>query len=361
MRFVFTPTGEPCGVETFTRTLLGALSDSAECYEPLAVSGRWQDLPHLMAQIAKSNQVVFSFPLVAWKRLLVQPLLLLVVAKIARCRVNVFLHEWAALHWLRRIFVLPFLLLGNSILVVSPFIADQLANSRWTAPAKRKARLLPHPPTIRRPRSEKVTERVREVERAASQHDVVIGTFGAIYRGKSSIELLDICADMNGRNIRTLFVFIGSFTRALDDYEREFYAAVKQKGLEKHVIVSGYIADEEELFALFERVGAFLFLFSEGLTSRRSSVIACLQSDRPVVVSAPHSMTEFDHHAGWQALIKSGAPMFVPPAASTAEISELLLATVEQVSEKKPAIDSEAWWRATTDLTHRALDVGSHQ
>lgn len=357
-RFVFTPTGEPCGVENFTRTLLGALSDSAGYYAPLPVSGRWRELPFLMVEIARSDQVIFNFPLVAWKRMLIQPLLLLIVATITRRRVNVFLHEWAALHWLRRIFIIPFLSLANSILVVSPYIGDQLANSLWAGLTKGKVRLLPHPPTIRRPQSENVTERVREVALAASQHDVVIGTFGAIYRGKSSIELLDVCASMNRRNIRTLLVFIGSFTRALDDYESEFHAAIKQKGLEEHVVVSGYVAEEDELFALFEGVGAFLFLFPEGLTARRSSVIACLQSNRPVVVSEPHSMTEFDHHAGWKAVIKSGALNFVPPKASAADISELLLAATKQASVTRPGFDSDAWWRATTEAAHRALGAG---
>jgi len=50
---------------------------------------------------------------------------------------------------------------------------------------------------------------------------------------------------------------------------------------------------------LFERIGVFLFLFPEGLTARRSSVIACLQSNRPVVVSAPRSGDEFRHHDGF--------------------------------------------------------------
>jgi hypothetical protein len=77
------------------------------------------------------------------------------------------------------------------------------------------------------------------------------------------------------------------------------------------VIVTGYVEDESELFALFERVGVFLFLFPEGLTARRSSVNACLQSDRPIVASAPQSPSEFDHHVGWTAMIAGGALLFV--------------------------------------------------
>ena len=47
-------------------------------------------------------------------------------------------------------------------------------------------------------------------------------------------------------------------------------------------------------------------------TPENASVIACLQSDRPVIVSAPLSRNEFLHHAGLTALIERGALSFVP-------------------------------------------------
>src|SRR5258706_717642 len=96
---------------------------------------------------------------------------------------------------------------------------------------------------------------------------------------------------------------------------------MRQRALEDDVIVTGYVEDEGELFALFERIGVFLFLFPEGLTARRSSVIACLQSNRPVVVSAPQSPSEFDHHTGWTEGIAGEAISFVPPAACAPQIS----------------------------------------
>ena len=123
----------------------------------------------------------------------------------------------------------------------------------------------------------------------AQDYDIVIGTFGSIYKGKASTALLDICRHLNSRGVRALMVFVGSHTRSLDDYENEFRAATKQKGIEDHVIVTGYVEEEGEIFALFEQIGVFLFLFPEGMTARRSSVFAALQSDRPVVVSAPSS------------------------------------------------------------------------
>ena len=75
--FVFTPTAHPCGVETFTRAMVEALHEPPGRYEAIAVSGEWRDVPAEIAAVARSRQVVFNFPLNAWKKLIVQPLLLL--------------------------------------------------------------------------------------------------------------------------------------------------------------------------------------------------------------------------------------------------------------------------------------------
>jgi glycosyltransferase involved in cell wall biosynthesis len=348
---------EPCGVEVFTGKLAAALAASAPDvgYELLPVSGRWRDVPALLRRVAQARRIVFSAPLVAWKRMLVMPLVLLALAFVMRRRISVFLHEWSALHGLRRLLLLPFIALSDSILVLSPYIRDQVASDRWISRAAKKCRLVPHPPTIRRPDDLKPTEMAREIEAAAADCDIVIGYFGAIYRGKAPTALLEICDHLRHRGIRALVVFIGSFTRSIDNYEGQFRARIRDLALEKQVIITGYIETEEELFALFERIGVFLFHFPEGLTARRSSVIACLQSNRPVVVSAPQTRSEFRHHAGLTTLIERGALAFVSRSASADEIADQLLAAAKRGVSASPAIDINAWWAATTAATRAVL------
>ena len=149
--FVFTPTAHPCGVETFTRAMVEALREPPGHYAALAISGEWRDVPAEIAAVARSRQVVFNFPLNAWKKLVVQPLLLLVAAVLCRRRVSIFLHEWTALHLLRRLVLAPFIVLAGTIIVVSPFVEDQLAADRWLGWTARKCRLVPHPVTVLRP------------------------------------------------------------------------------------------------------------------------------------------------------------------------------------------------------------------
>ncbi len=355
--FLLTPSKEECGVESFARLLVSALQNDYpdDGYAVLAVSSRWRDLPAVFRKIAAADQIVFSVPLVAWKRLLLLPLVVLLFARVVRCRVNVFMHEWTALHWMRRLALAPFVMLSRTIIVVSPFIAGGIAGTPWLMGAARKCRLAPNAPTIRRPGEPRVTERVLRVRDAVKNCDVVIGYFGAIYKSKAATELLDVCADLRKSGIRAGIVFIGSFMKSLDGYEQQFWSKAAEYGIADQVIVTGYIADEAELYTLFEEVGAFLFLFPEGLTARRSSVIHTLQSDRPVVVTAPRSMAEFAHHAGFTRLIEAGVLSFIPEGADRRAIADQLLAVAKQGKRPTPAIEWDAWWRATTAATHAAL------
>jgi glycosyltransferase involved in cell wall biosynthesis len=355
--FLLTPSKEECGVESFARLLVSALQNDypEDGCAVLAVSGRWRDLPTVLRKIAAADAIVFSVPLVAWKRLLLLPLVVLVFACLVRCRVNVFMHEWAALHWLRRLALAPFLLLSRTIIVVSPFIAAEIAGTPWLMGAARKCRLVPNAPTIRRPSAPCVTERVLRVREAAKSCDVVIGYFGAIYKGKAATALLDVCENLRNGGVRALIVFIGSFPKSLDGYEQQFWSKVTEYGIADQVIVTGYIADEAELYTLFDEVGSFLFLFPEGLTARRSSVIHTLQSDRPVVVTAPRSMAEFAHHAGFTRLIEAGVLSFIAEGADRRAIADQLLAVAKRGKRPAPAIEWDTWWRATTAATHAAL------
>jgi glycosyltransferase involved in cell wall biosynthesis len=293
--------------------------------------------------------------LVAWKRLLLLPLMVLLFACMVRCRVNVFMHEWTALHWLRRLALAPFVLLSRAIIVVSPFIAGEIAGTPWLMGAAKKCRLVPNAPTIRRPGAPRITGRVLQLREAAKSCDVVIGYFGAIYKGKAATALLDVCENLRNSGVRALIVFVGSFMKSLDGYEQQFWSKVAEYDIADQVIVTGYITDEAELYTLFEDVGSFLFLFPEGLTARRSSVIHTLQSDRPVVVTAPRSMAEFAHHAGFSGLIEAGILSFIPEGADMRAIADQLLAAAKQGKRPVPAIDWDTWWRATTAATHAAL------
>lgn len=355
--FLLSPSEQKCGVEDFARLVVASLQSTypQEDYKILPVAGRWRDLPMLLREIAKVDRVVFSVPLLAWRRLLVMPLVIALVATLMRCRITVFMHEWSALNPLRRLPVAPLVWVAESIIVVSPLIASQLAKVPWLFGAGEKCRLVPNAPTIRRSSDRDESPRYLQLRGAAAKHDIVLGSFGAIYRGKAATALLEIGHLLRQRGINALCVFVGSFTKSIDGYEQDFWSKVAEYGLEDHVIVTGYVSTGAELYTLFEAIDAFLFLFPEGLTARRSSVIHCLQSDRPVVVTAPHARAEFAHHKHFAAQVEAGGLSFVRPGADLASVADQLLAVARQPRATRSAIDPDAWWEATTTAVHAAL------
>jgi glycosyltransferase involved in cell wall biosynthesis len=354
--FLLTPSGEECGVESFGRLLVNKLQAAYPDggYGLLPVSPHWRDISSTLSEVARVRSVVFSVPLTAWKNVLMLPLAILLFARLRRRNVVVFMHEWAALHWLRRLALAPLVLLSHDIIVVSPLIAAELAHTRWLFGAERKCRLVPNAPTVS-PGQPNVTERVLRVREAAEKCDIVIGHFGALYKGKASTALLDVCDYLRRRGVRALILFVGSFPPSLDGYEKQFQSKVSEYGIEDQVIVTGYVTDEAELYTLFNEADAFLFLFPEGLTARRSSVIHTLLSNRPVVVTAPRSMSEFAHHKGFTSVIESGVLSFISDHADMPEIAEKLLAAAKQSERTTPAIDGDTWWAATTAATNAVL------
>ena len=54
----------------------------------------------------------------------------------------------------------------------------------------------------------------------------------------------------------------------------------------------------------------------EGLTARRSSVLTCVQSGRPVIATGPAEPDEFDHHPRFKELIDRGAIVLVSRGSS---------------------------------------------
>lgn len=357
---VLSTTPTPCGVEAFARSLATALrrNEPDGAFEDLAVSGRWADLPANLRQLSQADRIVFNLPLVAWKRAIVLPWVVLLFARLRGVNIVVHMHEWDSLHPLRRAAFVPFLWLSTAIVVLSPYIRKQIAADRWVGWTIKKCSLGLHAPTVRRPEGRRITENVRRIEQLKRDGSTVIGHFGSIYESKGTDTLLELCAHLRGRGVNASVVFIGGLIASLDNYARDFQQRIKTLGIEDRVIVTGYVSDDQELFALFDSVDVFVYSFSEGFTARRSSVLASLQSGRPVVVTAPSAAGEFDHHKGYASLLQSGAIDLFPAATPIAELSEFVLAAARKTGSPA-AIDYDKWWKEATEVAGAILKVGS--
>jgi glycosyltransferase involved in cell wall biosynthesis len=182
----------------------------------------------------------------------------------------------------------------------------------------------------------------------------VIGHFGSIYPGKQPNTLLNICAILKQREIKPLLVYIGSFIRGIDKVEEEFHARAAKLGIAEDVIVSGYVASDQEVFGLFSEVDAFCYPLAEGLTARRSSVLACAQSGRPVIATGPFLPDEFDHHPRFKALIDRGAVILVARGLDDDAYADGILSALKS-PPAQISFDFGGWWQDVAQTVRAQL------
>jgi glycosyltransferase involved in cell wall biosynthesis len=287
---------------------------------------------------------------------MLRPLLGIGIARLRGRRVILVQHEWGGLHWLRRITYLPALLLADTIVTFSPLVRRELARDAVAGWAAQKCVLAPLPPNIEAPAGIVDSKLRQRLAAARESGRLVIGHFGSIYPGKQPNALLQLGAILKARGLKPLIVYIGSFIRATDNVEEEFYARVTELDLTGDVIVSGFVASDHEVFGLFSEVDAFCFPFGEGLTARRSSVLTCVQSGRPVIATGPAEADEFDHHPRFKELIDRGAVVLVSRGSSDDAYADRIAAALQWPSVHAP-FDFDGWWRDVAEVVKAQFSV----
>ena len=182
----------------------------------------------------------------------------------------------------------------------------------------------------------------------------MIGHFGSIYPGKQPNALLRIGALLKQRGLNPLLVYVGSFIRGVDTVEESFYARAAELGVIDDVVVSGYVASDHEVFGLFSEVHAFCYPLDEGLTARRSSILTCVQSGRPLIVTGPALEDEFDHHPRFRELMHRGAIVLVARG-SADEIYADRIASALKWPTVQARFDFDGWWQDVAQAVHAQL------
>jgi glycosyltransferase involved in cell wall biosynthesis len=346
-----------CGVGQFTRLL----RETIEKLDPgssttLTLTHTEGSAAEIWRAVGSAGSVVCNFPIVAWKRVIFRPLLALAVARLRGRRIILIQHEWGGLHWLRRITYLPALLLADAIVMFSPLVRRELAADAIVGRTARKCMLAPLPPNLEAPAGIADSKLRQRLAAAREQGRLVIGHFGSIYPGKQPNALLGICAILRERGLKPLVVYVGSFIRGVDNVEDEFYARAAELGVIDDVMVSGYVASDHEVFGLFSQIDAFCYPLDEGLTARRSSILACVQAGRPVIVTGPAEADEFDHHPRFKELIDRGAIVLVARGANEAAYAERIVSALKWPTVHAP-FDFDGWWQDVAQAVRARLPV----
>ena len=344
-----------CGVGQFTR-LLG---EAVERIDPgssttLTLTRSEGSFAEIWRAVGSSQSVVCNFPIVAWKRVIFRPLLAMAIARLRRRKTVLIQHEWGALHWLRRITYLPALWLADTIVMFSPLVRRELAGDSlvgWTA---KKCVLAPLPPNIEAPAGIADSKLRQRLAAAREKKRLVIGHFGSIYPAKQPNALLEIGAILKQRGLKPLIVYVGSFIRGVDTVEEEFYARAAELDLADDVIVSGFVASDHEVFGLFSEVDAFCYPLDEGLTARRSSVLTCVQSGKPLIVTGPSLSEEFDHHPRFKELVDRHSIVLVARGSNNEVYADRIVSALKWPQVATP-FDFEGWWKDVAEVVRAQL------
>ena len=344
-----------CGVGQFTRLLQAAIEklDPGGCTALTLTRGEGS-AAEIWRAVGSARSVVCNFPIVTWKRVMFRPLLALAIARLRGRRVILIQHEWAGLNWLRRITYIPALLSADTIVMFSPLVQRELAGDAvvgWTA---KKSVLAPLPPNIEGPAGVAYSRLRQRLAAAREGGRLVIGHFGSIYPDKQPNALLNIGAILKERGLKPLIVYVGSFIRGTDKVEEDFHARAAELGMSEDVIVSGYVASDPEVFGLFSEIDAFCYPLEEGLTTRRGSILACVQSGRPVVVTGPAERNEFDHHPRFKGLIDRGAVVLVARGSGDEAYADRIASALKYPTVQAP-FDFDGWWRDVAQAVRAQL------
>lgn len=321
-----------CGVEAFTRNLAERLGSRAASD---ILDG---NLGRLSERLGDVDAIVFNFPIVAWKKRLVEPFVAAALAKLKRKRVVVVLHEWASLDWKRRLVLWPVILLADHILFSAPEVQREWLQSRYPVGRKSTA-VIPIPPNLLPSGHDKAGPAALAIRALRAGGRTIIGQFGSIYPRKNCAELLAIARSLVDMGEDVAVAFIGSFIKGMDNVEEDFRSRVEALDLGERVLVTGYLATDEEVFAACREVDIFCYRFSEGLTARRGSVLAAALGGRIVVTNAPADPSGLEHHGLFQALIRNGNIVVCPHDADVGAMANAVRAVIGRAP---PALNIDA-------------------
>jgi glycosyltransferase involved in cell wall biosynthesis len=351
--FLVSATATPCGVEMFARGSLKSSAANGIDGAGFTLNGGLGETPLLWTALADVDALIVNLPMVAWKRTLLAPALALLSARLRGARTIVVLHEWADLDWRRRLVIGVYLSFAQTVLFSSPYVRAQFARSLfgWAPFA---TGLVPIPPNIARPSKLISTALSDRLAVEKSKGRLILGHFGSIYPRKQSSFVLDVAAELKLLRRDVFVVFIGGFVRDSGRVEAEFRARASALGLSDDVLVTGYIGTDADIYRLFEAVDVFAYSFAEGLTSRRGSILACLQSGRPLVVNQPSSAREFDHHPSFRLAIARSAIRLVPTS-STPKVFATAINALDPSREPEPIALFEEGWRDAALAIRKAI------
>jgi glycosyltransferase involved in cell wall biosynthesis len=337
-----------CGVTDYVESVGEALrgrddvSFEIELLEPeapLAFVGA------LVRHLRAGGIIQFNLPVEGWGNSLL-PGAALFLARLftRRGKIALTVHEWKSLNRPRFLSQLPDLWAADQIVLVS---REQWEAFRASSSAPKRLRdsaaLIPIGANIKGQAS-------APPARLAPRRDAgpVVGYFGVLYASKQPELMLRAFAVLKARAPGARLMICGDFLPDKPQDRAAFFSLADELGVTADVDFRGRIEASGDVLGALAEADAHLLLFSDGASARRSSLLTCLQLDRPVVTTAPLRADEFVDWPDIERQMADGSIATVAPDADPEDIADVLLATLRAHPTRSP-IDSVSIWRRVGD------------
>lgn len=335
------PAYQKDGVGDYTMQLYRALHDAGVdvelMHQPIQTPAAWYGL---FRRIPHSSTVIIQYPCEGYGNSVV-PGLASIISGLATRHVHlaVTLHEWAQMHFLRKLSIMPLLVGARDIIFVSATERRAFESSRLRLLGGPRLHTIPIGSNIsmHRPTREAVVRKRAHLIGSASR---LVVHFGFIYEAKQPQKLLQTVAAMRNFGQPTQLVLVGGFP---DDHEvgaRRFRAAALSLGIEDNVTQFGYVESAAEVMEIISAADAVVSLYSDGLTARRSSFWAAAQAGVPVVTTAISTPGEF---GPIEAAMVPPHFCFVEPSATAEEVARTIAELPDYLPFRFEPLTAASW------------------
>ena len=314
--------------------------------------------------IGGSSIVHIQYPFEAWGNSPFPGVLALVVKRISQVkgpiRVVTTFHEWHGMHWMRRLSVFPLAYFSDMLIFVSKRERDAYGKSLiGRLRGNRQLRhIIPISSNVNVPvidRASVATERATILGGQSGRREILLGFFGFIYDWKQPYKLLSIIKELRDDGINAKLLICGDFPDGHEDQRAKFWLTVAELGIEHCVIHKGYVEDEVSLAHMLAACDAHLYLYKDGLSSRRGSFWYSMKLGVRVICTPPRYSGEFDGLIDLDKLVDAGDIRFVEPNSSIEDLVSVAKNLADfRIPTKASAEPPD--WNMIADLHHVAYE-----
>ncbi len=274
-----------------------------------------------------------------------------------RTTVATTFHEWRSMHWLRKLSILPLAFSSDLLIFVSKRERDSYLRSTVgrLRGARQRIEVIPIGVNVKVPpidRNRVQREREAMLGDTSGKPSVLLGFFGFIYDWKQPVKLLDTLVASIRTGVNARLLICGDFPDGHDAARKQFWADVRARNLVDHVIHQGYVEDETALAHLLAACDSHLYLYKDGVSSRRGSFWYSLELGAAIICTPPEYPGEFDGLIDVDRLKRTGAIRFVEPDVEPDALARVI-ADLPPFDAPRRATAHAPSWRTIADR-HRA-------